>query len=125
MTQFYNTSTTPITTGVKTWTCGFQPVGAHITVVHPITGIKISEGWVDSTGWTDYNYALDDGTIRDSGNGGGANGQVVSVHGNVGGVSTEVNAASFNSTSAFTATGFKMNVTNVTGSYQYKVRLWG
>ena len=122
---FYNTSTTPITVGVKTWNCGFPPVAAHITVMDPISGIAISEGYVDNTGWTDFTYLLHDGTVRDSNFGGGANGQVISLHTTVGGISTETNAAWFNSTSAFTATGFKLNVTNVTNARQYKVRLWG
>jgi len=125
MTQFYNTSTTPITTGIKTWTCGFQPVGAHVTVVRPATGDVISEGYVDSTGWTDFRYNLDSGSVKDSGIGGGANGKVISIHTVVGGVSTETNAASFNGGAAFTATGFQLNVTNVTSVDSYKVRLWG
>lgn len=110
------------TTGVKTITCGFQPIGARITVGQKtLTTQNFSH---KSVGVTDGATQICDTFYQDTtaGSTQRSNAKLVSVLENSAGTITEVAAAAFDS---FTATALKYNVTTANSAYQYLVEIWG
>lgn len=121
--QYYNTSITPSSTGIKTISCGFQPVGMKITVGAKSgsdASTRRSIGQVDNSGYqtcdTEYGDQTGDKTNSHTD-------RLVSILDRVAGVISEVGRADFDS---FTTTQAKFNVVTAAGSaYQYHVEVWG
>jgi len=120
--SYYFTRVTHATTGVKTRTVGFQPVGARITIGAKDgatqTWIQKSVGITDGTNhvcfseWGDTTSGLKskkDTTV------------LASQWDKVAGVWTEVISATFDS---FTATEFKYNVTAGSANFTFIVEAW-
>jgi hypothetical protein len=120
---YYNTSITPSTTGIKTISCGFQPVGMRITVSAKNGSDTVSHmsiGQVDNTGYQTCNTTYTDTT---GGQTTKYTDRMASVLERVSGTITEVSRANFDS---FTATQAKFNCTVSAGTaYQYHVEVWG
>lgn len=119
MSNYYTTRATYGTTGVKTITCGFQPVAMRITVAGKggsAAVVQRSEGTADGTR---QNY---DSIYWDSSGGHTKDGntKMISHWERVAGVLTEVIAISFDS---FTATEGKFNVTTADNNYSVKIEL--
>lgn len=118
----YKTSSTAFgTTGVKTITCGFQPIGIRITTGAAAGGpdgfMHYSIGRSDGTNQT-CNWGFADNTLQDSDN---YTDRLVSVQENSGGSLAEVMRANFNS---FIATGFKINVATANANYDFFYEAW-
>jgi hypothetical protein len=110
------------TTGTKTITVGFQPMGMRITVGASFgTGDNYSHR---STGVADGSWQYVDSFFQDSTGGKtvSTDTKLVSHYERVGGVITEVLSATFNS---FTATQVKYNITKATPAYNLLVEVWG
>lgn len=109
------------TTGIKTITCGFQPIGARITVGQKdgITDAvnRFSVGFTDGTNQF-YVTTFRDGTGAQTISG---SGKMVSVLNRVGGLVAEVVQATFNS---FTATQLKYNVNTADVNYTFNIEIW-
>lgn len=109
-------------TGTKTITVGFQPVGLRITTGAAFGGpdgyFHYSTGRTDGTVQT-CNWGFVDNSLRDSDN---SSSKLVSVRENSGGSLVEVVNVSFNS---FTATQFKINVNTADANYQLFWEAWG
>lgn len=109
-------------TGIKTITCGFQPVSAKITVSAQFSTtdsvLHKSEGWTNGTNQF-YNTIFSDATGRQTISG---SSKMVSHYDRVAGTITEVVNVTFNS---FTATQFKYNVNTANANYQLFVEVWG
>lgn len=113
------------TTGVKTITCGFQPLGAEILVGSDPgstqTGFRQSFGVTDGT-----NSATDSSFIDTSGHSkqDRYSDRLVSLWKWDTGTSAyvELTKATFDS---FTATEFKYNVITADVNHQYRYRIWG
>jgi len=125
--QSYVTTTTPITTGLKTINCGFQPKFARIEVVKPAYNVNQSVGEVDSSNYVYSYYNFDDNVIQDTDDTAGFGAIIVDWHTNVSNVSTSVNTADMSTAAGagMFATTFKYNVTNVTNALQYKITILG
>lgn len=119
--SYFVGSITHSTTGVKSVTVGFQPVGMRITV-----GQK--DGSTDTTardayGVTDGTTSLYRSLFRD-GTGGqtvSGNGKLISVLDRVSGTVTEVIKVTFDS---FTATQVKYNVVTANVNYTLNIEAW-
>jgi hypothetical protein len=118
---FFCGTTTQASTGVKTLFIGFQPVGVRFTVCQKIATSEayhhLSEGRVDGTRQS-VNSTFCDSTSGLSIN---STTKCISHYERVGGVVTEVLAASFDS---FTASSVKINVTTANSNYQIFVEAW-
>lgn len=114
------------TTGVKTITCGFQPVMVRITVAQKTSTSQTFEHRSVGTGWlldsdpAQY-YAA---TFQDTTGGKTVSGidKIVSHWERVSGTLTEKVAATFDS---FTATAAKINVTTADANYDLFVEIFG
>lgn len=102
--------------GIKTITCGFQPVGMRIT-------INYNSGTVHSKGTSDGTRQLCDWFFNDvtDYDGGNHTDRMVSARDMVGGVITEIARANFDS---FTATAGKINVVTANVGPTFTVELW-
>lgn len=109
------------TTGVKTRTCGFQPLGARITTCAPGGSDTNAQ---QSVGVTDGTLQICDTFYQDASRGKQAriSGELVHCYGWNGSAFTDEVVATFDS---FTSTEFKYNVTTANVSYQFLVEVWG
>lgn len=108
------------TTGIKTITCGFQPLGARITA-GPINGgstvTRQSLGVTDGT--TQVCDAFYQSDLRGKQN---RLTEMVHVYDWNGTAFIDKVVATF---SSFTATEFKYNVTTADVNYQFQIEVWG
>lgn len=107
-------------TGVKTITVGFQPIGYRLTVHPPTTGngkIVRCIGGSDGTVQTS-SFVYGDGTTFDSG---GSTSKVTSLYDDLGAGLVEAVAITHNS---FTATQFKINVNTANANYDIDYEAW-
>lgn len=113
-------STSHNTTGVKTITVGFQPIGVRITT-GPNGGSESAAH--QSVGVTDGTNSVCDSLFQDAtrGKSDRFSDRLVSVWEWNGAAFTEVCKATFDS---FTATQLKYNVTTANVNYQFKIEAW-
>jgi len=125
--QSYLATVTPVMTGVVPIYCGFQPKVAIFEMVKNSGNVNHSNGVVDQSNYTSTTWNYADASIRDTGGLTSLGGKVISLHENVGSVSTETAAADMGTGSGFFATAphFKFRVTNVNTAQQYKITLLG
>jgi len=123
MANYYNTTGSFGSTGIKTTTCGFQPIGIRVTISSKggETYTHFSQGQADNSGYTTCHAFIQDTTGGKTVKFAGNNGQIASVWERVSGTLTEVFAATFDS---FTATAGKINVTTANSNYQCNIELW-
>lgn len=108
------------TTGVKTITCGFQPVGAKITI-GAVTGGDTNAQM--SVGVTDGTNSVCDSWYQDATRGKQTRTtELAHVYDWNGTVFTDDVVISFDS---FTATQFKFNITTVDVNRQLFIEVWG
>lgn len=119
--MYYFTKVTHGTTGVKTRTCGFQPTGARISVYGKdgvvMTLLQQSVGTTNGVGHVCQSIYGDTAGLYTR----KVDNKIASQWEKIGGVWTEVIAATFDS---FTATEFKYNVTIASSDYQFIVEAW-
>jgi len=117
---YYTTRAAYNTTGVKTITCGFQPVAMRITVAGKngsSSVVQRSEGTADGTrqNYDCIYWDASGGHTKDG------NTKMISHWERVSGTLTEVIAGTFDS---FTATEGKFNLSAATNTYTLKIELW-
>jgi hypothetical protein len=118
--SYYTTRAAYGTTGVKTITCGFQPVAMRITVSGKGSNapvVQLSTGTADGTR-QNYEAIYWDGSGGHTKDG---NTKIISQWERVAGTLTEVVAGTFDS---FTATEGKFNLSAANNNYALKVELW-
>lgn len=120
--SYFLTTASHSTTGVKTITCGFQPIGARITVSAKSGGQTYAH---QSVGTTDGTNTVTDSWYQDATRGktDRYTDRIVSQWewDSGGSVWSEKTKATFDS---FTATEFKYNVNTADVNYQYFIEVW-
>lgn len=118
--SYYTTRATYGTTGVKTITCGFQPVAMRITVASKngsSSVVQLSTGTADGTrqNYESIYWDSTGGHTKDN------NTKMISQWERVSGTLTEVVAGTFDS---FTSTEGKFNLSTASNAYTLKIELW-
>lgn len=118
--SYYTTRTGYGTTGVKTITCGFQPVAMRITVGGKASNAAVIQQCIGTADATRQNFVsiYGDSTGFKTIDG---NTKIISIYERVSGTLTEKVAATFDS---FTATEGKFNITTADNNYALTVELW-
>lgn len=118
--SYFMTTVSHATTGVKSVTPGFQPIGARITVSSAGTSQAVGHF---SQGITDGTHQCFNSTFSDVNGSSSWQGitKMVSHYERVSGTLTEVLAISFDS---FNATQFKYNVGTANVNYSITVEAW-
>lgn len=118
----YKCSTTTFgSTGVKTLTLGFQPIGFRVTIGSGFGAssnyIQYSVGWGDGT--NQFNHTIyDDNTTQYQDT---SSSKVISLFDDLGAGPVEVLQATFNS---FTATQLKLTCNTANAAYQVFYEAW-
>ena len=126
--QGYNTTVTPVVTGILTVSSPFPPKYVRVMVSSQNLSdnyMHFSEGAGDNTYWATVHSMFMDTSGGKTARNAGTNGKIIGVFERVSGTITEVNAATLDS---FVTTGsyaVKLNVTNCTHPYQYNIEILG